>query len=73
MRKKIAKRKRRYILSKGAKITSEERSEDGFFTTRVDYLGYHIASSDWDELSAYQGVIACFPLCEEEPRTEEGE
>lgn len=72
MRKRIARRKRRYILSKGAKITSEERA-DGFFTARVDYLGWHIASSDRDELSAYQGVIACFPVCEEEPRTEESE
>ena len=27
MRKKIARRKRRYILSKGAKITSEERED----------------------------------------------
>lgn len=72
MRRKIAKRKRRYILSKGAKIVSEEKA-DGFFSVKVDYLGWHISSGDWDELSAYQGVIACFPSCEEMPRAEDGE
>lgn len=66
MRRKIAKRKRRYILSKGAEIVSEEEV-DGGIIVKVDYLGWHIIAPDRDALSAYHGVIACFPMCEENP------
>lgn len=67
MRRKIAKRKRKYILSKGAKILKEEKTKE-YFACEVLYLGWHIHSADRDELSAFQGVIESFPVCEEEPR-----
>lgn len=79
MRRKIAKRKRKYILSKGAEIVCDRWEKDldfpndRYFVAKVDYLGWHITSTDRDELSAYQGVIACFPSCEGNPRTEDGE
>lgn len=74
MRRKIAKRKRKYILSKGAEIvydrweTDTEFPDEKYFVAKVDYLGWHITSADRDELSVYQGIIECFPSCEEEPR-----
>lgn len=75
MRRKIAKRKRREILRKGGEIVREEwlrahtgRRKDDGFAVEVNYLGWNCFSADEDELSAYGGILECFPVCEEEPR-----
>ena len=71
MRKKIAKRKRREALRKGAMILEEGREpEDNLFFAKVKYMGWKIFSGGEDELEVWNGVLACFPSCEEEPREE---
>ena len=69
MRRKIAKRKRREALRKGAMILEEGR-EFGYTFAHVKYMGWKIFSGGEDELEAWNGVLACFPSCEEEPREE---
>lgn len=76
MRRKIAKRRRREILRRGAVIDLEYWDYDECgkaYIVHASHCGWNIATADRDELSAYQGILACLPVCEEEPRTEEGE
>ena len=76
MRRRISRRKRRYILGKGAEILHEgwitEPGWDGkAYEVRLKYLGWTIYAADRDELGAYNAAIACFPSCEEEPFVKE--
>ena len=72
MRRKIAKRKRREILAKGAEIVSERwvidhDPEEKCFIVEVNYCGWNIHAPERDELAAYNAVLECFPDCEAEP------
>ena len=72
MRRKIAKRKRRYALRKGAEILNEgwckePEWDDKYYEAYVRYCGWTIMSAGRDELEVYDGVLACFPSCEKEP------
>ena len=74
MRRKIARRKRKEILKKGAEIVSEywvtepdwKRKDRGFVVV-VNYCGWNIHAPGYDELAAYKSALECFPSCEEEP------
>lgn len=72
MRRKIAKRKRRYALRKGAEILhegwcKEPEWNDKYYEAHVRYCGWTIMAPGRDELEVYNGVLACFPGCEKEP------
>ena len=76
MRRKISKRKRRDILSKGGEFTKEEwlyEIIDGVkekigFSAHVLYFGWEIYGCGRDELGAYKNVLNTMPWCEENPR-----
>ena len=74
MRRKIAKRKRKEILQKGAEIVSEYwvrepegKRKDCCFVVEINYCGWNIHAPECDELAAYKAALECFPSCEEEP------
>ena len=57
MRRKIAKRRRRYILALGGVIEKEEWSKENYYLVQVRYDGYRTTSVGEDELEAYQTAI----------------
>lgn len=75
MRRKIAKRKRRDILRKGATFTEEkwlyEEKERIGFSAHSLYFGWEIYGCGRDELEAYKSILDIMPWCEENPRTDD--
>lgn len=80
MRRKIAKRKRKYLMSKGAEITAEYwetepewRRKDCCYVVEFTYNGWHIVAPEKDELEAFKAAIECMVMHDElEARKENG-
>lgn len=77
MRRKIAKRKRREALRRGASIVYERfnqepgwRRKDCGYAVEFLYNGYRCLSLDDDILSAYQGVLEAIDIFDEWDRGE---
>lgn len=71
MRRKIAKRKRKEILKKGAEIIKEGWNHElgNVFVVKLEYLGWEIITHpERDELEAYKSALECMAVCEDEPR-----
>lgn len=78
MRKRMAKRKRREILRRGATILSEGwikddngrnyRGKDRCYEIEVEHCGWNSHSAGRDELESIGGALLCVKLSEEEPR-----
>ena len=73
MRKKIAKRKRREILKRGAVISNAHfvkepgwRRKDCGYTADISYLGWNIGSNGFDMLECWQAGLECMDFVEEE-------
>ena len=73
MRKKIAKRKRKEILKRGATISNAYfikdpgwRRKDCGYTADIAYLGWKIGSCGFDMLECYQAGLECMDWTEEE-------